>query len=120
MDTILVVDDEPSIRQLVAEVLDDEGYGTVMASDGQEALDALGLHEIQLVISDVMMPRMGGVELLRGIRARGDLRSLPVILISAASYPSLAGLESVTFLQKPFDLQALVEAVEAALSGSSG
>ena len=116
MKTILVVDDEPAILDLLTVLLDDEGYVVLPAGDGMTALEVLTGTAVSLVVADVMMPRLGGVELIRAIRAREDLRSVPAILVSAAVRPSVDGLGDCVFLPKPFDLAELLDAVHRAVS----
>lgn len=115
MKTILVVDDEPAIRDVLLEILRDEGYGTVAAQDGLSALDLLEGMEIDLVIIDTMMPRRGGVELLQSMRGDPRLRDVPAILMSAAARPQLDGLGVSVFLPKPFELDDLLDAVSEAI-----
>ncbi|HEX2189945.1 MAG TPA: response regulator [Longimicrobiaceae bacterium] len=119
--TILVVDDEPEMRDVCRAALASEGYRVLQASDGVEALELLERHgsEIVLVVSDVVMPRMGGRELLWELSRRRP--GLPVLLASGilndpdASY----GLEvaPAAFVAKPFDPRALLDAVRGALHG---
>ncbi len=115
MKTILVVDDEPAIRDLLLEVLGDEGYHTLAAQDGLAALNLLQDMEVDLVITDMMMPRRSGVELLQSMREHPRLKDVPAILLSAAARPQLDGLGVSVFLPKPFDLVALLDAVSDAL-----
>ena len=111
MTTILVVDDEPVLRELLTELLRDEGYAIVAAGDGVAALEVLIAAEIDLLVTDTMMPRLGGVELIRTMRDRPVLDALPVVLMSAAGRPNLDGLGRCVFLAKPFDLASLLAAV---------
>lgn len=111
MKTILVVDDEPDIIQLLVEILRGEGYDAVPAGDGVAALEALTGTGVDLVITDTMMPRLGGVELIRAMREDQELADIPVILMSAAMRPVLDGFGACVFLPKPFDLAALLEVV---------
>lgn len=115
MKTILVVDDEPAIRDVLLEILRDEGYGTVAAQDGLAALDLLGGKDIDLVIIDTMMPRCGGVELLQAMREDPRLKDVPAILMSAAARPQLDGLGVFVFLPKPFELDDLLDVVSEAI-----
>ncbi|HYH12783.1 MAG TPA: response regulator [Thermomicrobiales bacterium] len=115
MNVILVVDDEPDILDLLITLLDDEGYAVLAASDGLGALELLSGAPVDLIVADVMMPRLDGVELVRTIRERNQLRDLPVILMSAAPPPALDGLGNSTFLSKPFDLSMLLDTIERAL-----
>jgi DNA-binding NtrC family response regulator len=66
--TILIVDDEAMIRNLLEKILSKEGYKILMAKDGQEALDILSNSKVEIVISDMKMPRMNGLELLKHIK----------------------------------------------------
>jgi CheY-like chemotaxis protein len=115
MRTILVVDDDAALLELLVEALRDEGFLVVDAVDGVTALESLEATMVDLVIADTMMPRLDGLGLVRAMRQRANLRHLPVILISAVSQPNLDGLEAVTFVPKPFDLTVLLNMLAAAL-----
>jgi CheY-like chemotaxis protein len=115
MNRILVVDDEPAILTLLIDVLHDEGYEVLGAADGMAALRVLAETGADLVITDTMMPRLGGRDLVRSMRERPEFRETPVILLSGADQPGLDGLGTVVFLPKPFDLIALLDAVTEAL-----
>jgi CheY-like chemotaxis protein len=119
MNTILVVDDEPDIRELLVDILRDEGYVTLAAGDGVAALEVLRETAIDVVIADTMMPRLGGVELVRWMREHPALRDVPVILMSAALRPNLDGFSVCTFLPKPFDVSTLLDAVAEAVKLAS-
>ena len=119
MSTILVVDDEPDIRELLVDILRDEGYITLAAGDGVAALELLRETAIDVVIADTMMPRLGGVELIQVMREHSALRDVPVILMSAAQRPNLDGFSVCTFLPKPFDVSALLHAVAEAVALTS-
>jgi diguanylate cyclase (GGDEF)-like protein len=82
--SILIVDDDPDKRQLLMVALQMEGYDVIPASDGKEGLDLLQVHQPDLVITDVRMPRMDGFELARAIRANPQTRFVPVIIQTAA------------------------------------
>lgn len=117
MKTVLVVDDEPVLRVLVREILQDEGYAVIDAADGRSMLELLqGVHP-DLVLMDVMMPGVDGREAYQALRARSDLPDLPVIMMSAAVQPSKLDPSISAFLRKPFDLTELVGLV-AQLIGS--
>ena len=79
---ILVVEDDESVRDLVTEILVREGYQTVAAGDGSEALEKFALEEPDLLITDFFMPQMDGYELCRQVRQSS---SLPILLISGES-----------------------------------
>jgi len=114
---IQIADDTPVIRQVLEQVLTDEGYVVDTAPDGQAAWDAIAAAPPDLIISDVHMPVIDGWALLGRVRERFPL--LPVLLISASSDPperdSLP--EHTTFLAKPFSLEALLD-VAARMIGS--
>ncbi len=116
MPTILVADEEPIILDLLAAVLRDEGYATLAARDGPEALEMAARARPDLVLMDVMMPGLDGREVVRRMRERPELDGVPVVLMSAAAPVDPAAL-GVAFLPKPFDLDRLLRAVTAALGG---
>ena len=117
MPKILIVDDEPRIRQLICEHLQHGGFACEEATDGSAALAQLGRGGIDLVILDVMMPFMDGMTCLREMRQRG--LTTPVIMLTARSeeYDKLAGLENGAddYVVKPFSPRELVARVRAVL-----
>nr|MDQ3045608.1 response regulator [Chloroflexota bacterium] len=78
---VLVVDDEPLIRQVLSDLLEDEGHRVSTAPDGEAALDTVAKHIPDLLLADVMMPRLGGLGLSRSLRERGY--DFPIVLMSA-------------------------------------
>jgi DNA-binding response OmpR family regulator len=115
MATIVVADDEHAILGAVAEVLAMEGHTVIAAADGGEAKGLLGETLPDLVISDMMMPRLDGLGLVRWMRSQPELAHVPVLIVSAAGPPVFNGLESVSYLAKPFTLDALLYEVTQAL-----
>lgn len=111
--TVLVVDDEPGIRELVAEILQDEGYAVRQAPDGLAALAEIEANGIDLIVSDVKMPRLDGPALVRRLRRRGH--RVPVVLMSAV-YADV-DLPGVRFVPKPFAFEHLLGTVSSALNG---
>ena len=111
---VLVVDDERYIVDLLTDLLQDEGYHVLRASDGQAALEILSQQLPDLVVADVMMPRIDGMRLLALIREQN--RNLPVILMSAAVTPQS---DDVTFLRKPFDIDVLLALIERKIAAAS-
>lgn len=109
---ILLVDDDASIREGVAEGLAFEGYRTEGVSNGQEALDWLDREGLPaMVLLDLLMPVMNGAQLLERLRADPRWASVPAVLMSAA-IPSREALSRAdAYLAKPFDLEDVVAAV---------
>lgn len=114
--TILVVDDEPDLRELVGYALQREGFDVVMAENGFEGLERLGEMKPVIALLDVMMPGMSGLEMLARLRERD--RDMPAIIMTAAATPEIALIAlrdaACDFLAKPFDFQDLLSAVNAA------
>ena len=108
---VLIADDEPAIVDLLAQFLEDEGYEVECASDGLAALEKTRQLRPDLVIADVMMPKMDGFELLDELSADGQV--VPVILMSAAV---VSRREGVPFIAKPFDLGELLDLVATNLN----
>ena len=112
---VLVADDEVHIVDLLSILLEEEGFQVVRAYDGEEAWELAERLQPDLVISDVTMPRVGGLDLLRRFRSDGTpLRNTPVILMSAVA--RTIDEESVAFLPKPFDLDRMLSLVETELA----
>ena len=117
---ILVVDDEPVIREVLRASLAAEGYEVHSAENGPEALELLEQEAIDLVLLDVMMPRMSGYEVCRSIRQNHDLEDLPVIFLTARSRPAdrLTGFSEGAndYLAKPVARGELVARVKTHLA----
>jgi DNA-binding response OmpR family regulator len=116
MATILVVDDEPIMRDVVVRYLEQAGYHTLEAVDGQAAQRVLEKEAPSLVVLDLMLPGMDGLDLCRWIRARSEL---PVIMVTALGEETdrLTGLElgADDYLTKPFSPRELVARIKAVL-----
>ena len=117
--TILVVDDQEPIRTLLFRALTRTGHSVLAADDGQMALSLLDRERIDLVLSDVDMPNLSGIELLRELRERG--RSVPVVIITGqptveAAVECMKG-GAFDYITKPFALDRLYAIVNAALKG---
>jgi DNA-binding response OmpR family regulator len=119
--TILVVDDEPSISEVVSIYLRRAGYQVLVANDGQKALEALERNPPDLVILDLMLPKVDGLEITRRLRAEGDT---PIIMLTARREEAdrIAGLEmgADDYVVKPFSPQELVSRVKAVLRRTRG
>lgn len=104
---VLVVDDDDSIREVLSEVLRDEGYGVVCASNGEQALSELRNHgHPDLMLLDLMMPVMSGWELLEVLQSSTELSQIPVVVVSAMNAPG-----AYEHLAKPIDLDRLLATV---------
>ena len=116
MSTVLVVDDEPIVREVVVRYLRREGYETLEAADGIRARELLERADPSLVVLDLMLPGADGLELCRWIRARSDL---PVIMLTARGEESdrIVGLElgADDYVTKPFSPRELAVRVRAVL-----
>jgi CheY-like chemotaxis protein len=108
---VLVVDDEPTLRSILAEVLRDEGYAVVTAADGQDALEIFVRENPDLVLMDVMMPRMDGLAAYRALRALPTGTTVPIVLTSAVKTHDGLDARIDGFLPKPFDLDDLLQLV---------
>lgn len=115
---VLVVDDDALVRRLTAALLSGAGLDVAAVADGDAAMQRLLQEKFDLVLSDATMPGMDGLELVAGMRARGD--STPFILMSgyAAETAQLQALGASAYLPKPFSGATLLASVEAALPAS--
>ena len=118
MENILIVDDEKNYPMIIGEILQEEGYTSMTASSGMEALDILKNEIIELVLTDVTMPGMSGIQLLEKIKEINP--DIPVIIMTA--YGSVEKAVNAmhkgayTFILKPFENQALVAHIAKAIS----
>jgi two-component system, OmpR family, response regulator len=115
-DTILVVDDDPHIREVVRFALDKSGFATVEAGDGKEALRAFGERKADLIVLDVGMPELDGLGVCREIRKSSDV---PILFLSShdAEVDRIVGLEigGDDYVAKPFSPRELVARVKVIL-----
>ncbi|RTZ97737.1 MAG: sigma-54-dependent Fis family transcriptional regulator [Deltaproteobacteria bacterium] len=118
METILIVDDEKNYPPILAAILEEEGYDTLMANSGHQAMDILRNSDVDLILADLKMPVMGGIELLEHVKTQDA--DIPVIMMTAHGTVEKA-VEAMqkgayTFIQKPFDNEQLVIFVKKALA----
>jgi len=117
---ILVVDDEPSLLRLIAYVLETEGYETITASSGMEALDQVQTGQPDLVILDVMLPDISGIDVCQQLRDKPETALLPIIMLSARTQVTdkIRGLQAGAdeYVTKPIDADEIVARVAALLA----
>jgi CheY-like chemotaxis protein len=114
---VLVVDDESNMRFVIRMILESAGYEVAEAAHGAAALDRMNESQVDLVVTDLMMPVMTGRELVERLRADPGTASIPIVVVSASS-SSVATAADVV-LSKPFEAFALLEAASS-LAGSGG
>jgi DNA-binding NtrC family response regulator len=126
MARILVIDDDPAVRSVVTLLLERRGHQMMTAQDGQRGLAAIETGELDLVMIDIFMPEMDGIETI--LRVRKAKPMLPIVVMSGGAafnasipdYLSIATkLGAVTSLRKPFKPDALIEAVETCLQSKA-
>jgi CheY-like chemotaxis protein len=119
MKQVLVVDDEPLIREVIADILRDEGYSVLLASGGRRMLKLLESEQPDLVILDIMMPEGDGREALKQMRAEPRLRDIPVVMITTGMASQRLIKDAAIFLEKPFDLDQLLDVVLTTIGPAS-
>src|SRR3954468_20962121 len=117
--TILIIDDEKDLIELVRYNLEKEGYDAIAAGDGQAGLEIAQRHKLDLIVLDLMMPGMDGLEVCRRLRADGRTSRIPVIMLTAKATEAdrVVGLElgADDYITKPFSPRELVARVKAIL-----
>lgn len=116
--TVLVVDDDPDIRDAVGDCLREEGYDVHTAEDGRAALDRLefGLRPA-VILLDLMMPVLNGFDVLRALRAAPDWQGIPVVVVSANQGYEAQDLEGAfKIIRKPVQLEKLLSTIESAVA----
>ncbi len=112
---LLIIDDDQNILILVAEYLESEGYTTIQANSGIEGLRQLEIHNPQLVILDVNMPELDGMQTCRMIRANEKFQDIPVLMLTARTdikdMIEARRMGANDYLVKPFSPQVLIQKV---------
>ena len=119
MATILIVDDERPVRELLVAAFEDGGHRVLAARDGRQALEMVAAEQPDAIVSDVMMPLMDGPELCRRIKAVAATRNLPFVLMSAAEPRRAIVAGADAFIAKPFDLIELEEILDRLLGAGA-
>lgn len=116
---IVVIDDETSVTALLAVILREEGYEVQVAYDGRRGLELIKTVRPHLVVCDIMLPLMSGLDVVSAMYTSPALHSIPVILMSAGLRPARLdfdrSLQRVEYIPKPFDLQNLLDLIERKL-----
>jgi DNA-binding response OmpR family regulator len=116
---VLIVEDDTSLLRLLELRLCVDGYTTRTAVDGVDALHTLAEWLPDVIVTDVMMPRLSGLSLCRAVRRDPRTATVPIILLTARCFDNdmqeVVDLGGVTFMNKPFDAEALNDALRAAL-----
>lgn len=117
--TVLIVDDLMTLRQPARVVLERAGYAVEEASDGEEALQRIAKSRPDLVLLDLMMPVMSGVEVLKHIRANTALQNVPVIVLTAVAapwqMPKYIEMGATDYILKPFTPATLLNRIRRVL-----
>jgi len=118
---IVVVEDDCWIRSVLHDLLVDEGFAVIDAADGRTGLRLISEHLPDLVLLDVAMPDLSGIDVLRRLRRDARTRDLPIVVLSA--YPGVLSAQDVSaatcVLSKPLDMDVLLEAVRQVLGVTS-
>lgn len=121
MNKILVVDDEETLRMLIVDTLEDEGYEIEEASDGEEAVTKMTANEYDLVLLDYMMPGLSGIEVMRKVRELPNKKEMKILMLTAKTQKQDIELAyeagATSFLSKPFSPKELVKLVGDLLNG---
>jgi len=113
MKTIMTVDDSASVRQMICVVLRGGGYQVVEAVDGEDGLSKLANREVDLVLTDVNMPKMDGIQLLAAIKGAPEWRGIPVVMVTTEGGEAKVGeavrLGAAGYVRKPFTADQIKE-----------
>lgn len=115
MSKILIVDDEPNIVMALDYALQKQGFEVLIARDGQEALDTVKTSIPDVIVLDIMMPRVDGLEVLRQLKSKPETEAIKVLILSAKNKASdiQKGLDAGAneYLKKPFSTKKLIEKI---------
>jgi DNA-binding response OmpR family regulator len=121
--TVLIVEDEEDAAELFAEMMRVSGFRVIKTSKSQPAIAIMTEEKPDLVLLDIMMPEVSGIEILRQMRSDSELSDIPVIVLTAKSMPTdiKNGMEAgaSTYITKPVGFQELKEAVERTLGSTA-
>jgi two-component system alkaline phosphatase synthesis response regulator PhoP len=122
--TVLVVDDEPDLVELIAYNLQQQGHDVLTAYNGTQAIEQAQSRQLDLIVLDVMMPELSGVEVARRLRSQTETASVPIIMLTAKTEESheIEGLDAGAddYITKPFSMQILLARINAMARRTGG
>jgi CheY-like chemotaxis protein len=120
--TVMLVDDDPQLRHVVSMFFELEGYNVVQAKDGREAITLLAEYVPDVILLDLMMPEVTGLEVVQHVRSMKNLKDIPVVVFTAAEMKEeeLQAAGADRFITKPYSLEGLRRVVRALIKESSG
>ena len=117
--TVLMVDDEANARKIAKLILEREGYRTLTASNGEEGLVLAKVEQPDVILLDIMMPKMSGYDMLKRLREDQDTLQIPVIMVTARGtehdIATSFKLGAIFHLQKPYEMKDLLQKIQVAL-----
>ena len=120
LDTVLVIEDEIAVSEVITAALEDEGYRILTAGDGQDALQTVQREPPDAIVLDLRLPNVDGWQVVRWCRAHPATTAIPIIVVSGVRDALQDGdIKSLVFVEKPFDLDVLIALVEDAVSSSA-
>ncbi len=118
--TALVADDDAPVRNMIREMLESRGVRVITAKDGLEAIAIFRKEHVDLVITDFLMPRVDGMQVVRGIRMSGEKGKIPLVLMSAISKGHIVDNQADKpdyYVNKPFKPRKMEKLLEKVLAG---
>lgn len=118
--TALLADDDEPIRRVVRDILESRGVKVLEARDGLEAIAIFRKEHVDLVVTDFLMPRVDGMQVVRGIRMSGERGKIPLVLMSAISKGHIVENQAIGpdyYINKPFKLRKMAKLLEKVLAG---
>ncbi len=113
---ILVVDDDPVVRLLITEFLSAQGYEVLTVESGSECIDTISFKKPDVVVLDLLMPEMNGIEVLKRLRGNPSTAAVPIVMMSSdfdtESITNSYNLSADGYVQKPFGMRDILSAVE--------
>ena len=120
MGNILIVDDSSLIRSVASKATEEAGHSPIVATNGQEGLEMMEQHDINMIFSDVNMPIMGGLDMIENIKSNSKYKFIPVIMLTTESDPTIKqrgkSLGVKAWMLKPFNKEKFFTAVKKLLN----